>query len=104
MLTLETMTYHLSYEMGQMGIFGAVFGIFYSMFYATIPGKGVKKSFIFGSIMFLFANLFEASATFLLGLLTGIEQYFWFSFTWALAISNWAVYGIFLGIFYERWK
>ena len=33
MLTIETILYHLGYEIGQLGIFGLIFGIVYSKFY-----------------------------------------------------------------------
>jgi len=101
---IEFILYQLIYELGQVGISGAVFGIFYSMFYEAIPGKGVKKSFIFGLIILLFSNLWWSSYNFLLGLLTGIEKFFWYSILWTGAVYFWPVYGIFLGIFYERWK
>ena len=104
MLTVETALYHLGYEVAQFGIFGLIFSIFYSMFYNAIPSKGVKKGIIFGVIIFLFSNLFISSSMFWYALLTGIEQYILWTFTFLLAIFSWIPYGVTLGILYERWK
>ena len=105
MLTVETMLYHLGYAIGYSGIFGAVFVIFYSRFYDAIPGKGVKKGLVFGSIMYLFSNLYLSSLELWYGLLTGVEQ--WFLLSAELAYVGFFAllpYGIVLGVLYERWK
>jgi hypothetical protein len=104
MLTVETMLFHLAYEMGQAGISGALVGILYARFYDAVPGKGVKKSLVFGSIIFLFSSLWWTSADILDWLLTWTELYFWWAFVYFLAIFVWIPYGVVLGLVYERWK
>jgi hypothetical protein len=103
-LTVETALYHLSYEMGQAGIFGALFGILYVRFYNAVPGKGVKKSLFFGSIIFLFSSFWWTSSNILCWLLTGNELFLWWSFVYFLPIVTWIPYGVLLGLVYERWK
>ena len=105
MLTVETIVYHLGYEIGQIGITGALFGILYARFYVASPSKRVKKGFIFGLIAFLISNVLWAISFLLLGLMTWIEEYFWFSLLWfQIGASYWILYGVMLGIIYERWK
>ena len=102
-LSLETIVYHISYEMGQVGIFGAIFGIFYSRFYLGLPSKGVKKGFIFGLIVGFFSNIWWTSANFLKWLLTGNVKFLWWSFEFAYSyIAIFPLYGIILGVVYKR--
>jgi len=104
-LTFETALYHLGYEIGQVGISGALFGILYARFYNAIPSKGVKKSLFFGSIIFLFTSFWWTSANILSWLLTWAEQFLWLSISMAfIAIVIWIPYGLVLGLVYERWK
>jgi len=91
--------------MGLVGIFGAIFGIFYSRFYPGLPSKGVKKGFIFSLIIGFFSNIWWTSSNFLKWLLTGKVQFLWWSFEFAYTyIVIFPLYGVILGVVYERWK
>jgi len=104
-LEFDMIINHLGYSISAHGIFGGIFGIIYLKFYNRIPSKGVKKGLIFGSIIFLIANLTWASSNFISWLFIGIEQ----SFIWAYEFLTagffiWIPYGILLGVIYEKWK
>ena len=105
LLEFDMMMIHFGYAMGANGIFGAIFGIIYPLFYDRVPSKGIKKSLIFGLMMFFFSNVFISSIYLLNWYLTGFEQFFLDSFAWVFyGIQIWFPYGIFLGLLYERWK
>ena len=104
-LTVETALFHLFYEMGAIGIFGALIGVLYSKFHNGIPGKGRKKGLIFGLLIGLFSNIWWVSAWFLEWLLTGIEYCLWELFELTLTyFAIFPLYGVILGLLYERWK
>jgi hypothetical protein len=104
-LTFDALMIHLGYAMPANGIYGGIFAIIYSMFYDRVPGKGVKKSFVFGLMMFFISNIWIASDSFLLWLFTRIETLFEWSYSWSIEGSTiWIPYGIVLGLLYERWK
>ena len=105
LLEFDMIMIHFGYAMGANGMFGAIFGVIYPLLYDRIPSKGVKKSLIFGLMMFFFSNVFISSLHLLAGLLTGLEYHFEQSFAWTFyGIQIWFPYGIILGILYERWK
>ena len=105
LLTFDMLMGHLGYAIGANGIFGGILGIIYSKFYDAIPGRGVKKGFVFGLIKFFIFNIFVSSSLILVGLLTGVEQYFVNAHGWFTGgIQIWLTYGIVLGLLYERLK
>lgn len=105
LLTFNILMIHLGYAIPANGVYGGTFGIIYSKFYDGVPSKGVKKGFVFGLIIFFISNIFIASGNLLSWLLTGVEQYFLWSYSWAMGgFTIWLPYGVVLGLLYERWK
>ncbi len=99
----ELVMNYIIYHIGYAAIFGGIFGIFYSIFYNRIPGKGIKRGFIFGCMIGLLSNIWIAFGEFLTGLFTGIEIYYDNSFGWAwVFVFLWLTYGLVLGLVYER--
>jgi len=95
----------LGYSIPANGIWGSIYGIVYSRFYDGVPGKGIKKGFVWGCIIAFISNILIAFWDFLLLLLTGREFFFIATYTWIeTGLVMWVPYGIFLGILYERWK
>jgi hypothetical protein len=96
---------YLIYAAGIGAIFGGIFGVIYSKFYNVIPGKGVKKGLLFGLIMGLFSNISYGSHHLLIGLSTASEFYLvWGRGLIPSFLAIFFLYGIVLGLLYERWK
>jgi hypothetical protein len=96
LLVFETLINHIVVEIGLTAIYGAIFGLIYSKFYERIPGKGIKKSFIFSMMFYLISNIYLASFAAAYGNLPVAGGFAWAGF-WTLA-----VYGIVLGAIHER--
>jgi len=95
----------LGYSLPANGMWGSIYGIVYSRFYNGVPGKGIKKGFVWGCIIAFISNILIAFGNFLLFLFTGTELHFRLTYSWfETGLVMWVPYGIFLGIFYERWK
>jgi len=95
----------LGYSVPANGIWGSIYGIVYSRFYDGVPGKGIKKGFVWGCIIAFISNVMLAFYTFLALLFTSTEFYFILTYSWIESgFMIWVSYGIFFGILYERWK
>ena len=95
----------LGYSIPAQAIWGSIYGIVYSRFYDGVPGKGIKKGFVWGCIIALISNILIAFGHFLALQLTGMEFHFMQMYSWTeSALVIWVTYGIFLGIIYERLK
>ena len=102
-LSIDMMLSHLAYEIGQLGVFGSIFGILYSRFFDRIPSKGAKKGLIFGSIMYLFSNIYTASLNLLYGLFSGIGQYIQISGLFVTTGFFCLIpYGLALGVLFKK--
>jgi hypothetical protein len=101
---LEGLLYHLGYSIPATAIFGAIFGIIYSALNKGIPYKSIVKGLIFGLIMFLLSNVYSAHSFILIWLLTGKAFNIAGEIGWFTGILLWILYGIVLGVLYERWS
>lgn len=95
---------YLIYHIGIVGIFGGIFGSVYSRFYDGVPGKGVIKGLVFGLMMGMLANIFTSTDILLLWSQTHVDSALEWGVAWIIGFQKWIVYGIFLGILYERLK
>ena len=67
-LRFDVVISHLVTEVGLNAIFGAVFGLVYLRFYDRLPGRGIKKGFVFGMLIYLVSNIHVAFYDLLYGL------------------------------------
>jgi len=105
LVTYDFLIFHLGYAVGLHGLLGAIWGVIYSILYDGIPGKGIKKGFVYGCIVFFISDIYIASTNLSLGLLTWIEEYFIWTSQWAVGGAQlWIIYGIVLGALYKRWS
>jgi hypothetical protein len=88
------------YMVGYLAIFGSISGIYYTIFYNRIPGKGVKKGIVFGCMIGLLSNIWMAFRYYLIGLFTGIEAFS--SIALLGGFQMWFVYGLVLEPIYKR--
>jgi hypothetical protein len=95
----------LGYSIPAQGICGSIYGIVYSRFYDRVPGKGIKKSFVWGCIIAFISDILISFNHLLALQFTGLDLHFINTYSWIEAgIVIWLPYGIFLGIIYERLK
>ena len=80
---------YLIYHVGIVGIFGGIFGIVYSKFYASVPGKGVIKSLVFGLMMGMLANIFTSTDNLLIWSLTSINEALELGVAWIIGFQKW---------------
>jgi len=80
-------------------ISGIIWGAFYAFFYDYIPSKGVRKSLIYGIIIWIITPIHAAGAASMYGM------YMWaIPFAIATFFSTGIVYGIVLGHLYRPSK
>ena len=77
---------------------GIIFGILYSKFCKSIPGKGIWKGLVYGLMLYFFSNIYMFSYPFVYGDPIMIARHILF----LSGIWVWIVYGLVLGILYEK--
>ncbi|WP_455277430.1 hypothetical protein [[Eubacterium] cellulosolvens] len=104
LLDFDILMFHLGYSIPSNGMWGSIYGIVYSRFYDRVPGKAVKKGFVWGCIIFFISNIWITSYFFTIWSFTGFEQNLSWAYGWVMSFSIWIPYGIVLGVLYERWS
>ena len=103
MLSIETVLYHLGYEIGHIGILGAMCGLVYSRFHDAIPGKKLSKGLVFGGILYLIVNARVAAYWSAYGWTASADGLFYSGLAHFCIGIIWSIpYGLVLGALFEK--
>jgi hypothetical protein len=82
-------------------IFGTIFGLLYKELYRSIPGKGVKKGFLFGLIIWFIKDI---TAGAFLAFVSSMNIYYLIGATNLIVVGSyqWMLYGLTLGYLYKK--
>lgn len=85
----------LGIHLGVNLIWGIIYGAIFALLYGCIPGKGIKKGFIYGLLLFVICNLRVVTFSLPYGMMLNVVGY-------SLGIFILPLYGIILGALYKK--